>query len=1369
MARFFLARGLHACPPQAHDGRRSIGTLRAVKRSHRDKDVTIEEQDTAKASATDPTARQAGADPHSISTTFGRDGDAESLRLSEERFRLLVEHAVDDFFLHDDKGCFLDVNQRACTSTGYSREELLRMRVTDLTVAHTPDEVQRILDGTQPGDASTVLARHRRKDGSEFPVEVRISCLLIDGRKVFLGMARDISERVEAERAIRELNAQLERRAAASAAESRKSASLLQAVMDAAPDLIYVKDRNGRYLFVNSATSKLMGRTQEDILGRGDEEIFPADLARQLALNDRLVITDGAAHEIEEKPVRDGVSRTYRSNKAPYRDEQGRIIGLIGISRDVTEMLKAEAALRHTEARWQFALDGSGDGIWDWDLRSGQVFYSRQWKAMLGYAEDEVGISVSDWSDRVHPDDLPRCWEIVNRHLRGETPDFTLEHRMRAKDGSWHWIHDRGKVIERGTDGAPLRVVGTHTDITLRKESEEAIRQLNQRLQLANRVSGVGVWELPDPQAAQFFWDEQMHALYGLAFGAFDGSLDQWMSLLHADDVTRVLDEWNAALAGPGVPFFHTEFRIVRSDGEQRHIRAQARIFRAEDGSVQRALGVNWDITAARLAAEGMQRAKEAAEAAERAKGEFLAMMSHEIRTPMNAVLGMTRLALQTELAPKQRNYLDKVNASAQTLITIINNILDFSKIEAGKLELEEAEFTLESVLESVSSITAIKAEEKGLEIVYSIAAGVPARLIGDSLRLGQVLINLVNNAIKFTARGEVVVSIEAATRHADGRVTLGFSVSDTGIGLDADQIAGLFHAFWQADSHVSRHYGGTGLGLVICKQLVELMGGRIGVSSTPGEGSIFRFTIDAREPAGALRRPAELAGIRVLVVDDNATARDVLAQMLQGFGMRVGTAESGGAALRKLQGAASAQHPFELVLMDWQMPGMDGLETARQMRATPGLQKMPALLMVTAYGREEVLRRAERLGLRGVLVKPVTASTLFETVSGSMGNRPAGEAVRTGVTKAAASGMRARPAPETLAGRRILVVDDNQLNREVASGFLLGAGMRVDTATDGRDALEHLRRSDYDAVLMDIHMPGMDGLAAAREIRKQPRWAGLPIIALTARTRAEDRESSTAAGMNGHLTKPIDEATLYSALLQVLPPSPSRQDPARTRPVPANTGISDGTWDLPVPATQLDIPAALEHLGGQRELLSRLLRGFVQDFHDAAAQLVDDQRGAKFDAVAARAHAVRGAASYLHADSLCQIATQLEDAARHGLHDAVAQLTTHFAMHLDAVLAEIAHMLSREPAIPAERRSGDAVLVLSLVDTVEPLISSGDYAARALLEEIASHAPDPPLAALAEAARLHFDRLELDQTQEALQRLRSALESRAGGGSFAP
>lgn len=385
--------------------------------------------------------------------------------------------------------------------------------------------------------------------------------------------------------------------------------ALLHAVTEGTPDLIYVKDANGRYLLINEAVEKVMAMSNTQIIGRLDSEIFPPLTALSLIENDRRVLQSGEPYTVEETATVDGVLRTYSSTKAPRYDEHGHLAGLIGISRDITDVKSAEAALRKSELRWQFALDGAGDGIWDWDMATGKVFYSHRWKSMLGYEEDEIGSTADEWSSRVHADDLPRCRSTIEEHFSGRTPDFVLEHRMRSKDGSWRWIYDRGKVIERAEDGRPLRVIGTHTDITARKESEEAIVALNQRLQLAIEASGAGIFDL-DFSTGQYGWDERMYALYGLRVGKFNGTLEEWLSFIHPDDVQKVMAEYETAVHQTSV--FNMDFRIKhQQSGTTHHIRSLARILRDQAGVPLRAVGINWDITDHRELAGALYEQKE--------------------------------------------------------------------------------------------------------------------------------------------------------------------------------------------------------------------------------------------------------------------------------------------------------------------------------------------------------------------------------------------------------------------------------------------------------------------------------------------------------------------------------------------------------------------------------------------------------------------------------------------------------------------------------------------------------------------------------------------------------------------------------------
>jgi two-component system sensor histidine kinase/response regulator len=913
----------------------------------------------------------------------------------------------------------------------------------------------------------------------------------------------------------------------------RRSTELLQAVMDGATDAIFLKDPAGTFLIFNKAAARFIGRPAQEVIGKRTEDIFPPATAKHIRQHELAVLTTGIATTVEEETIKsDGQVLTFLTTRSAMRDESGKITGLIGIARNISAMKQAEEALRNSEARWQFAVDSAGDGIWDWNVSTDKVFFSRQCKANLGYADDEMGDSMKDWTDKVHPADLASTWQHIINHLQGTTADFVAEHRMRTRMGSWRWMLIRGKAIQRGPDGSAVRVIATQSDITARKLAEEELKR------------------------------------------SYDA--------LHQ-------------------------------------------------------------------AADALRAARDEAETAERAKGEFLAAMSHEIRTPMNTVVGMTRLALTTELTVRQRNYLEKIDSAARSLIDIINDVLDFSKIEAGGLTLEETEFQLDTVLDSVTNVTAMRAEEKGLEMIYAVGADVPRSLRGDPLRLGQVLINLLSNAVKFTHTGEVLVTVSRQD-DSPGRVTLQFSVRDTGIGLERGQIDGLFRAFTQLGPHISRQYGGTGLGLAISRQLVELMGGRIWAEGEPELGSTFHFTIDVALPreshGGATsEQPERLPARRVLIADDNARSREVLAQILRGFGMQTTAVESGAAALSELAAAAQAQRNYELVLLDWRMPGLDGIETARRMRADQTLNQLPAVLMVTAFGRDEILHSAERLGLAAVLIKPVTGSLMFETLAKIFMDEP--RAARdTRRLAGTVVGRNLRMAPQALArlaNLSVLVVDDNSLNLEVVTDLLLAVQMKVDHATDGLEAIRRITGHRYDVVLMDVHMPGMDGLTAARQIRALPGFADLPIIALTAQVLANEREATVAAGMTAHLSKPIDEAVLYRTLIEVL------EEP----------------WGF-----------SLQRLGNDAARLQTLLGDFLRDTADAAARLTAWVDADDLQQAAALVHFIRGAAFYMDAGTLCAAAGRFENAAREGDTQAVRALLGEFIALLTPLRKFLVHRL---------------------------------------------------------------------------------------------
>ena len=815
------------------------------------------------------------------------------------------------------------------------------------------------------------------------------------------------------------------------------------------------------------------------------------------------------------------------------------------------------------------------------------------------------------------------------------------------------------------------------------------------------------------------------------------------------DDRRRFLDAIEAVghLHALRVPF-------LRRDGTRVWVEVSAHKPPQSDDSLL-VEGMVVDITQ-RMEREKADRERRAAEAASKAKSEFLANMSHEIRTPLNAVMGLADLLGRTELGDRQREYLRKIKISSQSLLAVINDILDFSKIEAGRLELEETDFSLYEVLANLSEMFAFKANEKDIEFIVSIADLTPCGLRGDPVRLGQVLINLVGNAVKFTNRGEVVARVgQAPEQPRDGRVSIEFSVTDSGIGIDPERLATVFDSFTQADNSTTRQYGGTGLGLAICRQLVALMGGEIHAGSTPGKGSCFSFTAlftpQPPERQISLRMPKDLRGLSVLVVDDNKTARDILISIFDSFQMTARAASSGEEALAIIE---RRDFPFDLILLDWKMPGLNGIETARRIKRSGS--GVPIVCMISAYGREDLLQQSDKTLLDAFLHKPVNQSLLFDTIMGLFGR------------KAGTVGQSPPMAPATmpeipahLCGARVLLVEDNEINQEVAREWLESAGMVVTVAGNGRVALEILEKECPDIVLMDIQMPELDGFETTRRLRAQDRFKDLPIIAMTAHALKDDRELCLEAGMNDYVTKPIDPRILFAALGHWTPEAERSQVPASAPVVDAR----EPEESLPAALPGISIGDGLYRVNQNRRLYLKLLRSFARDFAGASKELAEYLERGRHGEARRLAHSIKGVSGNIGAMELSARASAAEDLLATGMVEQSSTVLTDLIRTLEEVMAGLHQNLPESTAgdKTTGRESNNSmgpVLTAPMLLEAAELLNEDLSAALIRIEELA-----PALRALSgetawAAFQDHLEGFEIDDAIDFLCGLAMSLQS---------
>jgi PAS domain S-box-containing protein len=1223
----------------------------------------------------------------------------QAVAQAEERSRLLLESTKEGIFGIDLDGLTTFVNPAAAKMLEYSEDELVGKPMHS-TVHHTradgsdyPHDECYMYSTVTSGESHTISDEVLwRKDGSSFPVEYTSVPIKKDGEQIGAVVAfRDITARLEAEN------------------ELKASAERFRVLFDKAADAFLLFDGD-QFTHCNQAAVDMLGYTDKDDLLRHEPVEFSPEFQPDGEVSaDKAARLIASAYEQGSKSF-DWVHRRNNGEDFPVEvtltpiQLEGRPLLLV-VWHDLTERVKAEEEIKHANFLSDIALELTGSGYWHVDYEDPDYYYQSERAAnILGEPIKEDGRYhlQDEWFSRLveaNQETADRTAERYQGAIDGKYPTYeSIYAYKRPVDGEIVWVHAAGKIV-RDDQGKIRFMYGAYQDITKQKLAEEAVKESQERFELAVRGSGDALWEF-DSRTRENWFSPRFVELLGYPQGELSNNLDTWKEHVHPDDLESALNAFVAHLEEDAP--YDIEYRMRTKSGEYRWFRARARSLRDDSGRAYRTSGSVSDITERKQAEQALAEAKEAAEEATQAKSDFLANMSHEIRTPMNAIIGMSYLALQTELDRKQRNYIEKVHRSGESLLGIINDILDFSKIEAGKLDVEVIDFQLEEVFDNLSNLVGLNAEEKGLELMFDIPADIPTALVGDPLRLGQILVNLGNNAVKFTdPGGDVTISAEVKEDSGDS-VLLQFFVRDSGIGMTPEQQSKLFKSFSQADASTSRKYGGTGLGLAISKSLSEMMGGEIWVESEAGKGSTFYVTARlGKQSEAASSQPSAtsvLGELRVLVVDDNASAREILSNMLESFGMRVERACNGSEAIASLE-KASQQHPFDLVLMDWKMPGKDGIDTAREMQNDENIVSFPTVIMVTAYGREAASAAATDVDIKGFLTKPVTPSSLLDTIMQARGR----EAISK--SRSESRGEETDSVIASLRGARVLLVEDNEINQELALELLESNGIIVVVAHNGVEALTQLKTGEFDGVLMDCQMPVMDGYEATRKIRVQEKFKDLPIIAMTANAMAGDREKVLQAGMNDHIAKPINVDSMFTTMGRWITPT----NPVTAAPPGEEKRIEQQEIpDLP----GIDTVAGLAVAQGNTNLYRKLLLKFRDSHTGFMNQYQAAIESGDHESAARMVHTLKGVAGNIGAKQVQQDCLALEQAK-----DATDEERTHLLEELSANLVTVIGGLA---VLDSTKKTGASSVVVD-----QALIDATLSRLRELLEDYDADATD--------------------------------------------
>ncbi len=1005
------------------------------------------------------------------------------------------------------------------------------------------------------------------------------------------------------------------------------------------------------------------------------------------------IIRQGQIVRHQEWELQDG--RILEQDYIPIVVDQ-KLYGHLWKYTDITQRKQSEIALRLSEERLKLAVDAVEEGLWDWNLVTGKVYRSRPWFTMLGYAPEELENDIKLRNKLVHPEDIPLMQQRLISHFKGDSPVYEMEMRLLTKSGEWKWILDRGKLVSRDSQGRPVRMLGTHLDITERKQAEQTLKQQYQQAvllkQITEEIRQSLQWEkilqtavkevqriLQVDRALVFQVDadgsgkvvqEAVISGWSVTLGQdiYDPCLQNgYLDMYRDGRITAISDVFQAGLKPCYVEFLQQiqvkanlvvpirvrqdlwgllivhqcdrprqwtqlELDLLKHLADQMGIALTQSQLLAQETRQAHLLA---------LQNEELSIAKQIAEAANMAKSNFLAMMSHEIRTPMNAIIGMTGLLLDTPLKPEQLDYVETIRNSGHALLTIINDILDFSKIESGNLELEEQPFDLRVCVEEALDLLAPQAASKGIELMYELEAQTPTLVVGDLTRIRQILWNLISNAVKFTDVGEIVVTIGAKPRiHKQAtapRYEFQFAVKDTGIGIASDRLHRLFKPFSQVDASMTRRYGGTGLGLAISKRLSEIMGGRMWVESQSGKGSTFSFTATLQVHPSAIDSSTnidpELVGKQLLLVVGNASLRKCLSRQLQALGLDVQAVESDVAALHRLW----QQTAFTLAVLDIDNSQINCLDLTNKIRAIPKYQDLP-LVMLSAKGKQSVEVKQIASEFTAFLHKPLRHyqlhNTLLQIARGQWLINATPQAIIPSYSRLSKPHVPA--IDDQLAENlplKILLVEDVLVNQKIALKMLQRLGYRADVANDGLEALEAVQRQIYDVVFMDVQMPEMDGWETTRRIRQEVAASSQPwIIAMTAHARLEDRQQCLAAGMDDYITKPISLEEITGVLKKLGEQTASQPQPLPS--VPQTTSAIDESV----------LQQLRDIIGGDSDrMIAELIELYLEDTPEMIETMKDAIAKADINKLKKTAHALRSPSVSIGAVNLGKLCETLE------------------------------------------------------------------------------------------------------------------------------